>query len=150
MKGWHKTKVFDILMFMSVITDDIKNRIEQLGRAHRLSLVVLFGSQASGKVYKQSDVDIAFLAERPLGPREIGELALAFSRALGMNDVDLLDLKTAPPLLLKQIAIGSRLLYESEPSLFARFKIYGLKRYMEARSLLKLREASLEKFLQTP
>lgn len=134
---------------MAVITEEIKHKIAELAKTQNLSLVVLFGSQASGKTHKQSDVDIAFLARRPLGPRETGELAFEFSQALGIKDVDVLDLKTAPPLLLKQIAVGSRLLYESEPSLFARFKIYALKRYMEAHSLLKLREASLKKFLQT-
>lgn len=134
---------------MLAINAEIKNKVEQLSRIHRLSLVLLFGSQVSGKVHRESDVDLAFLAERPLGPREVGELAFAFSHGLGIKAIDMLDLKTAPPLLLKQIAVGSILLYESEPSLFARFKIYALKRYMEAHPLLKLREAALKKFLQT-
>lgn len=122
-------------------------RIAAIAEKYRLSLVLLFGSQATGKTHKQSDVDIAILSEKELGLREMGELSLIFMQGLKAKDVDLVDLKTAPPLLLKQVATNAILLYENKPLVFSTFRVYALKRYMEARPLFKLREESFSRFL---
>jgi len=127
----------------------IKSEIERLAPKYHLSLVVLFGSQVNNKTHPQSDVDLAFLSREQLRPSDIAKLNFEFSSRLGVKDLELVDLKNAPPLLLKQIAKKSILLYEEEPSLFANFRIYALKRFMEAKKLLDLRELSLNKFLQT-
>lgn len=126
---------------------EIRARVSAIAEKYRLSLVVLFGSQATGKTHRQSDMDIAILSEKELGLREIGELTLVFTQGLKTKDVDVVDLKTAPPLLLKQVVTNAILLYESKPLIFSTFRIYALKRYMEARPLFKLREESLSRFL---
>lgn len=125
---------------------ETRARVSAIAEKYRLSLVVLFGSQATGKTHKQSDVDIAILSEKELGLREMGELTLVFMQGLKTKDVDVVDLKTAPPLLLKQVATNAVLLYESKPLIFSTFRIYALKRYMEARPLFKLREEALSRF----
>jgi hypothetical protein len=79
---------------------------------------------------------------------EIAGMHMAFSQKLKLKNLELVDLKTAPPLLLKQATEKSVLLYEKEPLLFANFKIYALKRFMEAKKLFDLRNSSLNKFLQ--
>lgn len=134
---------------MELDIQKIKSGIGGLVKEHRLSLVVLFGSQATGKTHSQSDVDFGFLAEKNMSLGDIAKMQFEFSQEIGIKNLELLDLKTAPPLLLKQVAQKSILLYEKEPSLFAGFKIYCLKRFMEARKLLDLRELSLNKFLKT-
>lgn len=126
---------------------ETRARVSTIAEKYRLSLVLLFGSQASGKTHKQSDIDIAVLSEKELSLREMGELTLVFVQALKTNDIDLVDLKTAPPLLLKQVAANAVLLYESKPLVFSTFRVYALKRYMEARPLFKLREEALSRFL---
>jgi predicted nucleotidyltransferase len=126
----------------------IKPEVKKLAKKYHLLLVVLFGSQVGGKMHPQSDVDFAFLSERRMGLLEIAKMQIEFSQRLKIKDLELVDLKAAPPLLLKQIAKKSVLLYEKEPFLFANFKIYALKNFMEAKKLLKLRESSLNKFLQ--
>jgi len=121
--------------------------IKKLAEKHGLVLVALFGSVAKGKIHKQSDVDLAVLAEHRLRPAELAEMQFDFSQNLSIKDLELADLKSASPLLLKQIAQYAKLLYEKEPSAFALFKIYGYKSYMEAKPLFILREFQLNKFL---
>lgn len=83
------------------------------------------------------------------GHIEIAQLQLAFSERLKLNNIELVDLKNASAVLLKQIAQKSVLLYENEKFAYAKFKIYALKRFMEAGRLLKLREHSLNHFIKS-
>jgi len=129
---------------------EIKSEIKKLAPKYRLSLVLLFGSQASGKTHSKSDVDIAYLTEKEMRPIEEARMALEFSEKLKINvkDLEIVNLKEAIPFLLRQIADKSVLLYEKEPLIFANFKIYAFKRFMEAQKLFKLKEKSLNKFLR--
>lgn len=129
-------------------TEQIKPKIKKLAEKHHLSLVVLFGSQATGKIHSQSDTDIAFLSRERMDLIDVSKMTMDFSKELGLGNLELVDMKNASPLLLKQVAQKSILLYEKELSLFADFKIYAYKRFMEAKPLLDLRELSLSKFLQ--
>lgn len=129
--------------------EEIKTRIRPLAEQHHLSLVVLFGSQASGKTHAQSDIDIGVLEDGPIELGTFARLSEEFVYALKSRKVELTDLATLPPLLLKNVAMKGVTLYEDEPAAFARFRIYALKRYMEAKPLLRLRDAQLQKFLQS-
>lgn len=129
-------------------TDKIKPKIKKIAKKHQLSLVLLFGSQTTGKTHAHSDVDIAFVSEKYLRPSDVAKIQFEISQKLKIRNLELVDLKNATPLLLKQIAQKSILLYEKESSLFANFKIYGFKRFMEAKKLLTLRNLSLDKFIQ--
>lgn len=126
----------------------IKSKMKKIAKKYQFSLVLLFGSQATGKIHANSDVDIAFVSEEYLRPSDVAKIQLEISQELKIKNLELVDLKNATPLLLKQIAQKSILLYEKEQSLFANFKIYGFKRFMEAKDLLKLRDLSLDKFIQ--
>lgn len=138
--------LYDIVM---IDTDKIKPQIKQLAEKYGLGLVMLFGSQVTGKTHKESDVDFAFTAGKYISPRQTAEILFDFTRCLKIGaDIELVNLKNASPLLLKQIAMKSLLMYEKEPHSYNLFKIYALKRYMEERRFLKLRNLSLNKFLQ--
>lgn len=115
-------------------------RVSAIAEKYHLSLVLLFGSQATGKTHAQSDVDIAIRAFHALRPRELAGLAYDLSQALQTKKVDIVDLHNAPPLLLAQIARFGQLLYEQEPSTCTRFRIYAIKRFMEARPLFNMRD----------
>ena len=127
--------------------DKIKPLIKELAQKYHLLLVVLFGSQARGKTHARSDVDIAFLSSSPMDLSDIAAMQFEFTQRLHLKDIELVDLRGAPPLLLREVARQSVLLYEQDPLEFANFKIYAFKRFMEARHLLKLRAASLNKFI---
>jgi hypothetical protein len=93
--------------------------IEPLERALRVRPEVLeaylFGSQARGDAHVHSDVDVAVYIDRELaGEPPFGypaELASVLSSALGRNDVDVVVLNDAPPMLYgRVINEGIRLL----------------------------------------
>ncbi|MCX6731644.1 MAG: nucleotidyltransferase domain-containing protein, partial [Candidatus Parcubacteria bacterium] len=119
-----------------------------LAEKYHLSLVVLFGSQAKGKTHSQSDVDLAFSAEEPMSPADLAKMQTDFSENLKIKDLEMVGLNNAHPFLMKQVAQNSIVLYEKERSLFAEFKIYAFKRFVEAKNLLDLRKLSLNRFLQ--
>lgn len=130
------------------LTPGKKRELEKLARGNSLSLLILFGSQATGKTHAESDVDFAFRAEKKMSPMDEARLQLKFSKALGLGNVELVNIRNAGPLLLRQIAEKSVLIFEKDPSGFARFKIYAHKLFMESKNLFELRNLSLDKFLQ--
>jgi len=141
------TRLFMLRYTHMIDTQALSPHITPLAKKYSLTLVVLFGSSTTGRTHAQSDIDIAFEARERKSPAEIGRMQDAFSHALQRGDVELADLASAPPLLLRAIAKDSHLLFEEHAGDFARFKIYAFKRHMEAQPLLALRTASLHRFL---
>jgi len=79
--------------------------------------VYLFGSQATGRAHRESDVDVGVLLRWDVypTPRERFEARLRLiadlSTALGRNDADVVVLNDAPPLLGRHVVTtGRRLL----------------------------------------
>lgn len=69
----------------------------------------LYGSFSRGDERKESDIDIAFLAEQSLPLSEKMELITSLVR-LTQRNIDLIDLYTAPTVLKKEIiAYGKRI-----------------------------------------
>ena len=68
-------------------------------------LVILFGSKARGTAGKQSDTDVAVLADHPLTLHEKNGLGERIAKKLAVSDerVDVIDLWDAPPLLAHQV-----------------------------------------------
>lgn len=133
---------------MKLELQNIKNEAKLIAEKNDLSLVLLFGSQVREKTHAESDYDVAILGEKPFSPLELANFGFIFSRSLKIKEVDISDLKTLPPLLLKQIAIEGVALYEKTPGYFENFKIYAVKRYFEIKQLRDLRNEALVKFLK--
>lgn len=134
-----------IIVCMAVITEETKNKIAKLGKAYSLSLVVLFGSQATGKTLPHSDIDIAYFAQAPLSLAEESKFIIDLMRVCRTDAVDLVSLHSAPPLLRYQIARFGKVIYERTAGLFTSFYIHALRQYDEARPLFQLRSDYLDK-----
>ncbi len=78
-----------------------------IARHPELRLVIVFGSLASGKARRNSDLDIAVSAAHPLTAAEKLELTGDLAEATG-RPVDVIDLRTAGEPLLGQILSGGR------------------------------------------
>jgi len=129
---------------------DIEEHTEQLRQVfatHGVVLAYLFGSQAEGKAGPISDVDIAVL----LGPqvdRErwfqvqldlIGELTSLFHR----NDVDVVILNEATPVLAYEVVRSGQVLYEAEPGTRVDYEVTALRRYADTEPLRRLQDRRL-------
>lgn len=119
--------------------------IAEIAQKHGLALVVLFGSQANGFTHTESDVDIAYFSDRKLSFEEETTLNSDLIPVFKNDKISLVNIKKAPPLLLKQIATNAIVLYEKNPHLFTEIFLYALRTYEEAKPLFELREHYLKR-----
>ena len=122
----------------------VKPKIAELAEKYDLKLVVLFGSQVTGKTHKESDVDVAYLSERKLSFSEEAFLNTDLTEVFRNDAVSLVDLKRASPLLQKQVVMNAIVVYEKTPHLFIEAFLYALRVYEEAQLLFDLREHYLQ------
>lgn len=122
------------------------DKIVELAQKYGLTLVVLFGSQATGKTHKESDVDIAFLSERQLDTTDEIQINYALTLICHNDRVDSVNLHIAHPLLLMQIVTDAKVLYEKQGIEFAALEVYALRRFREAQLLYEIRREKLAAF----
>jgi len=117
---------------------EVREIVLRYAREYDIKLAVLFGSHARGTSRAGSDVDIAFLANPRLETARLAELQIVLSDAMGAR-VDLADFADASPLLLRQIAIEGKPLYEAESGMYMEARVQAMLRYFDARPLLDIR-----------
>lgn len=83
-----------------------------------LQLAILYGSAVTGRMRKDSDVDIALLFDRPMSAQQKMELISHVESEL-RRDVDLADLYALNGTILKQILSKGRVLVQSTPGVLA-------------------------------
>ena len=110
-----------------------------------LKLIILFGSQATGTAGKTSDTDIAVLGDQPLTLDERSNLGAEYADRFSISEeqIDLVDLTIAPPLLKYQVVQSGKLLHGTEED-FIRFKVLAWKQYMNTEKFRRFRQQSLE------
>lgn len=105
----------------------------------------LFGSRATGEHGPDSDVDIAVAADRPLTLLEESGLAVELATVLGVDSVDVVDLRTAPLRLLGRILLdGVVLLGRDEPER-VEFEVRTRSRYFD---FLPMQRAGQEAYVR--
>lgn len=110
---------------------------------HNVILAYLYGSQARGNAGPLSDVDIAvkFSADVPKDERFnrilrlIGELGSVFHR----DDVNVVDLDEAPPLLRHRVYYDGQVLYCSDDVERVRFETKALRDYVDSGPLRRIK-----------
>ncbi|MGH7753749.1 MAG: hypothetical protein ACREN5_13125 [Gemmatimonadales bacterium] len=117
----------------AVPVDDLRRAAATVGRETGARLIVLFGSAARPPdrgPRAPEDLDVGVLND--LAPDQVA-LTNRFIRALGLQSVDVTDLRRADPLLLILAARDGVPLYEHEPGEFARFASLAARRYADTR-----------------
>lgn len=126
-----------------------KRKIEELTKKYNLKLILLFGSQVLRKTHKESDVDLAFLSGRNLSFEEEILLNTEFCPIFKTDKVDTVNLRMAPPLLLKEILDNHKILYQKNPLDFSIFEVLVLQKYSEAKPLFEITHEGLEKIIKS-
>ena len=121
---------------------------EQLATRNNLACVVLFGSVASDTAHKESDIDIAVLAQdrRPLSYTQFREIQNTCAElfAGSFSKIDLVDLATANILLRYEITSGGALLH-GDADAYEAYRIFALRDYRDSESLRELETQLIEK-----
>ena len=128
------------------IDETIKDKLVPVLKKEGLDLLLLFGSVASGKMRKESDVDLAFLFDRPV---DILALTNRIIKLLHINNVDVVDLKHATPVLKYAAARNGRLLYESRGGLFNDFYSLAFSMYIDSKKLRDAQRVRIARYLKT-
>ena len=126
--------------------EEIRERLFPFYKESDLRLIVLFGSALTGASHKKSDIDLAFLFDRPVN---ILSLTNSVIRLLYTDKVDVIDLKHASPLLKYSAAEKGKLLYEKSPGMFFEFCLLAFKEYVDTRKLREARETAIKNFLES-
>jgi len=129
--------------------DKIKPQVKNLAEKHGLSLVMLFGSQVTGKIHKESDFDIAYLSDKKLSFEDEGRIIIDLAKIIGARDerlVNLCDIKNAGALLLKEVFDRHQILFCADRNIYDSYKIFSVKNFIESRPLFDLRDFLIKKY----
>jgi predicted nucleotidyltransferase len=108
------------------------NELRQVCEEHDIELVILFGSHAKGTARPDSDYDLGILKRSgSIESEEMFYLAHDLGQALNAVNVDLVDLRHAPPVLKFDAARLGQVLFEGEPGRFDRFHVLAWKLYLD-------------------
>ena len=132
-----------------VNTSGKKNLIDKIAQKYSLELLLLFGSQVSGKTSKESDFDVAYLSKEDLDLEKEAELIVDLAPLFKSENIDLVNIKKAPPLLLYAITRNCRIIFEKEPLMFANLRAYAFKKYIETKPLYELKFKKLQETIKT-
>ncbi|HFD40587.1 MAG TPA: nucleotidyltransferase domain-containing protein [Anaerolineae bacterium] len=127
-------------------------KLAEIFERRQVTLAYLFGSQATGQAGPLSDVDIAVLLPPGTPASRWSAIQLALTNdlidLLGCNQVDVVVLNRAPPLLADRVVRYGQVLFESDPLQRVRFETETLRRYLDTKPLRKLLWTYLERQIQ--
>ena len=84
--------------------------MDDILKKHNLSLILLHGSQVTGKIHPKSDIDIAVLPKKNNKTFNLPGLYVDLNRIYESDRVDVANLIHANPLLMYRVARKSKLL----------------------------------------
>ena len=124
-----------------------KADIANIAKKHGLNLVVLFGSQATGRVHEKSDIDIAILGKQAVDFDTQTKIWGEFSRVFNRDDIEVVDIGTASPTLMRMVVEDGLLLFEATADGFFEWKLYALTVWMDSAWLRDLRNRKLHEWV---
>ncbi len=107
-------------------------------RSIGVELLVLFGSHARGQPRPDSDLDVGALFAPGIAVDLEARLEVVRGQLRGSDQLDLILLNRADPLLLREVALASRPLFEAYAGALEEFRIRAVKKYFDTEWLRKL------------
>jgi predicted nucleotidyltransferase len=118
-----------------------RDELNAICRKHNLGLVVLFGSQISGRVSKESDIDVGVYRASGLTLDDKVILSKEFSDLLGSDKIDIAIISSNSPILMYNILETGKVLYAKEKTSADALRIYAWKLLAESK---KFRDRSYD------
>jgi len=115
---------------------------------YQLDLILMFGSRAKGNVRPESDVDIAVYGRQMFSETEKVQLTYELCTIFRTNDIDLVDLRTAPPLLKFEVFKNCKPLFQRDPMLLYRLELANIHEMKELEALQQIRRERLGEFVK--
>ncbi|KKR78170.1 MAG: hypothetical protein UU24_C0041G0011 [Candidatus Nomurabacteria bacterium GW2011_GWA2_40_9] len=133
------------------INENKKILLEKIARDYDLDLLILFGSQVTGKTHKESDFDIGYVSKKDITVEDHVKMHPILMNVLGIKSellISLTDIKTAPPLLLKEMFEKEKhiVLYTKDRTTYDEYAIYSMKNYLDSKPLFDLRDFLIDKY----
>lgn len=126
-------------------SEEIARKLAPIFEEKELLLALLFGSGASGKAHRRSDIDLAFLFGTPV---DILMLTNRVIKLLHADTVDVVDLRRASPLIRFSAVKNSRVLYERKPGTFNEFYSLVFRMYVDTKKLRDAQEIYIKNSLK--
>lgn len=142
---------------MSGATESVMRRLHAaLGERGEIIFAYLFGSVATGATHRFSDVDVAVYVEPDAYERldrsapygYLAEITGVVSEALDDDDVNVVALNDAPPLLADRVARDGRLILSRDDATRQDWLVRTKSRYCDLRYLRRLLRRGLEQRLR--
>ncbi|MEK8023872.1 MAG: nucleotidyltransferase domain-containing protein [Candidatus Hydrogenedentota bacterium] len=106
---------------------------DSIAEKYGIELIIRFGSSAKGRLHGESDLDLA-IARRPHHPRwtwdDLIDIEYEIWKVIRpAEEIDLVDISRASPLLLGEIARHGKPEYLAHPESYIRFFSWAMRRY---------------------
>jgi uncharacterized protein YutE (UPF0331/DUF86 family)/predicted nucleotidyltransferase len=126
-----------------MIVEELSEKLKDIFVQHGVVLAYLFGSQAEGTARPSSDADFAVLLPPETQRSKYFDVRLSLTNALmdalHKNEVDVIVLNEATPLLAYEVATHGKILYEDEITRPAvDFSVYAASRYSDTAHFRRL------------
>jgi predicted nucleotidyltransferase len=105
-------------------------------------LAYVFGSVATGRARRTSDVDVALVFATPPDPATLDLLTEELEAAAG-RPIDLVNLATAPPLLAHEVVRSGRCIVCRDPTERGEFEARTTLRYLDTAHLRRVQDQYL-------
>lgn len=120
----------------------LEEQLAQYAQEHKLAALYLFGSAAQGILTPVSDLDIAVLLPEDVSSEEYFDrqlqMTLDLMQLLHTDEIDLVILNHAPPLLKHQVVTKGKLLYCRDGSALKRFELRAFAEYLDFKPILDM------------
>lgn len=127
-----------------MIVDNMDRLIETYG----IRLIYIFGSYAKGNNNEKSDIDIAVLLNNDYNPMDKLELIGELASVLRREDIDLVILNSANPVLRHQVIKYGKLIYMESEDVKVDFEVKVLKEYMDMEPFRKVQMAGIKHWVE--
>jgi len=130
----------------------MENKLREYARRKGIVALYLFGSAACDKLTKISDIDIAVLLSQDAESADLFErrlqMTLDLMELLSTDDVDLVILNQAPPLLCHRVITEGKIIYCRDDAERVRFETRKILEYLDFKPILELQSAYMRRRLK--